>query len=121
MKKWVYYLAFCLIVFNVGSIIQDLIFADEINYWKIDANIGHIFFGIVAMCYYKLSKCADENQGDLFITILAIDNVCDEECTQKIKEEAVRLNALLHVNPPKFFEELDKKAREKANKGGKNE
>ena len=119
MKKWVYYFGFCLIVISVGSIITDLIFADEIKPWKIDANLGHIFFGIVTMCYYKLSKLADETQDDFFVTILAIDNVCDKECSRKIREEAGRLNVFLHLNPTKFFEELDKKAREKANKGGK--
>lgn len=113
MKKWVYYFAFCLIVYSVGSIITDLIFADEIAPWKLEAKLSHICFGIVSMCYCKLSKWADETQAYFFVTILAIDNVCDDECSRKIREEAGRLNVLLHVNPAKVLEAVDKKGKKK--------
>lgn len=122
MMKSLYYIGFCLIVINAGAIIMNLISANEFSWSLIDGNVGFLMFGVLEMLYAVQSihnKALEELKDDFFFTILAIDNVCDEECAKKIHKEVGRLSLFMHVNPPKFFEWLDKKAREKANNGGK--
>lgn len=120
--KSLYYVGFCIVVLNAGAIITQLIFNCEFSWSLIDGNIGFLMLGIFEMLYSKqktYNKTLEALKDDFFVTILAIDNVCDEECAQKIRREVGRLGLFMHVNPPKFFEWLDKKAIEKANKGGK--
>lgn len=119
MMKSLYYIGFCLIVINAGAIIMNLISANEFSWSLIDGNVGFLMFGILEMLYARESihnKVLEEIKLDFFINILALENICDEECLQKIHKEAGRLSLFMHVNPPKFFEWLDKKAREKASK-----
>jgi hypothetical protein len=120
--KSLYYIGFCIIVINAGAIIMNLILANEFSWSLIDRNVGFLAFGVFEMLYARESihnKVLEEIKHSFFINILAMENICDEECIQKIHKEAGRLNFFMHVNPPKFFEWLDKKALEKANKGGK--
>ena len=119
MMKSLYYVGFGLIVLNAGAIIMNLIFANEFSWSLIDRHVGYLMFGVFEMLYARErinNKALEERKDDLFVTRLAIDNVCDEECTKKIYKEVGRLSLFMHVNPPKFFEWLDKKAREKASK-----
>lgn len=121
MMKILFYVGFFLIVVNAGDLIMKLIFADEFSLSPIYANVGFLMLGIFEMLYSRLKFYSDVQKDDFFVTLLAIDNVCDEECARKIRKEASNLYFFMKINPPKFFEWLDKKSREKANKGGKNE
>lgn len=119
MIKSLYYVGFCLIVLNAGAIIMNLIFANEFSWSLIDRHVGFLMFGVFEMLYAVQrihNKALEELKDDFFVTILAIENVCDEECAQKIHKEVGRLSLFMHVNPQKFFEWLDKKAVEKASK-----
>ncbi len=119
MMKSLYYVGFCLIVINAGAIIMNLISANEFSWSLIDRHVGFLMFGVFEMLYARErihNKVLEELKDDFFVTILAIDNVCDEECAKNIHKEVGRLSFFMHVNPPKFFEWLDKKAREKASK-----
>lgn len=121
MMKILFYVGFFMIVVNAGDLIMKLIFADEFSLSLIYANVGFLMLGIFEMLYSRLKFYSDVQKDDFFVTLLAIDNVCDEECASKIGKEAANLYFFMKLNPPKFFEWLDKKSREKANKGGKNE
>lgn len=104
---------------NAGAIITQLIFNDEFSWSLVDGNVGFLMFGILEMLYSRLKFYSDVQHDDFFVTLLAIDNVCDEECASKIRKAASNLYFFMKINPTKFVEELDKKAIEKANKGGK--
>ena len=119
MMKSLYYVGFCLVVINAGAIITQLILNDEFSWSLIDGNVGFLMFGVFEMLYAVQrihNKALEELKDDFFVTILAIENVCDEECAKKIHKEVGRLSLFMHVNPPKFFEWLDKKSREQASK-----
>lgn len=119
MMKSLYYVGFCLIVLNAGAIIMNLISANEFSWSLIDKHVGYLMFGVFEMLYAVQrihNKALEELKDDFFVTILAIENVCDEECAKKIHKEVGSLSFFMHVNPPKFFEWLDKKSREKASK-----
>lgn len=113
MMRILFYVGFCLIVINAGDIITKLIFADEFNFSQIHANIGFLTLGIFEMLYARLKFYHDIQTDDLFTTILAICNVCDDECVRKIRKERSDLYFFMKINPAKFFETLDKKAIEK--------
>ena len=117
--KILFYVGFFLIVVNTGDLIMKLIFADEFSLSLIYANLGYITCGVFEMLYARLKFYYNVRKDDFFVTLLAIDNVCDEECARKIQKEASNLYFLMKINPTKFWEILDKKAREKASKGGK--
>lgn len=119
--KILYYIGFCLIVANAGDLIMKLIFADEFSLSLIYANAGFLMCGVFEMLYARLKFYSDVRKDDFFVTLLAIDNVCDEECARKIQKEASNLYFLMKINPTMFWKIIDKKALEKANKGGKNE
>ena len=119
MMKSLYYIGFCLIVLNAGAIITNLICANEFSWSLVDSHVGYLMFGVFEMLYARErihNKALEELKDDFFVTILAIDNVCDEECAKKIHKEVGMLRFFMHVNPPKFFEWLDKKALEKVSK-----
>lgn len=108
MVKFVFYCGFCLVVINVGHMLTGLVFANGTSLVNMSHDLTRVFLGIAFMACSWLIRMNKMHEDDLYCTILAIERVCDKECVEKIKEDAVKLNVLMHVDRELFKKEMEK-------------